>query len=117
MNRPKCAAVAVSWILLGVLCGLAMAATPVAPIGLLPQPQAAEWGSGEFALKPDTTILVDRDSAEAQDLAGQLARRLQGGTGMDLKVLPADNAGNAAGPQPKRATARSRIIAELQQER
>ena len=77
MNRPKSAAVAVFCFLLGVLGSLATAAAPVAPIALVPQPQAVEWGSGEFTLKPDTTILVDRDSAEAKDIAGQLARRLR----------------------------------------
>jgi len=97
MNRPKSVAVALAWLLLGVLCGLATAAARVAPIALLPQPQATEWGTGEFALTPATTILVDRDSADAKDIAGQLARRLQGSTGMDLKVLPADHGGKQPG--------------------
>lgn len=97
MNRPKCAAVPVAWILLDVLCGLATGAAPVAPVALLPRPQAAEWGAGEFTLQPDTTILIDRDAAEAKDIAGQLARRLLASTGLDLKVLSADNAGKQPG--------------------
>ncbi len=76
MNRPKLATVIVSWVLLGVLCGLTTAAAPVAPIALLPHPQSMEHRSGEFTLKPGTAILVDRDSAEARDIAGQLAAGL-----------------------------------------
>ena len=92
MNRSTFVAVAVYAISLAAYCRFAMAADPGAPIALVPQPQEIHRGEGKFVLKQGTTILVDKDSADAASVGRQLAQRLQRSTGLDLAVSTSETA-------------------------
>ena len=65
-----------------------MAAGPGDSIALVPQPLELRLGEGQFTLRQDTTIMVDKDSAAAMNVGRQLAERLRASTGWELKVLP-----------------------------
>ena len=60
------------------------------PIALVPKPLRVEWAAGKFVLTPRTIILADKDSADAANVARQLAKRLCRATGFKLAVTPYD---------------------------
>ena len=60
------------------------------PIALVPKPLRVEWAAGKFVLTPRTVILVDKDSADAANVARQLAERICRATGFKLAVTPYD---------------------------
>ncbi len=84
-------------IVLAACCGLATAADPGARIALVPQPLEVERGAGQFVLKQGTAIIVDEASADATNVATQLAERLRRSTGLALKVSTSGSAGKRPG--------------------
>jgi hexosaminidase len=94
MKKATCVATAVCWIVGAASCCFAPAADPLA---LLPQPLELQRGEGQFVLKPDTAIIVDKESAAALNVGRQLAERVHRSTGLDLKLSAADGAGKHAG--------------------
>jgi hexosaminidase len=72
------------------------AAQPAA-IALVPQPREVQCGPGRFVLRQDTAILVDGDSPQATSVARLLAQRIQGSTGLLLKVSSCDGPGKQPG--------------------
>jgi len=87
----------VSWMLVVVPGGPAPAAETAAAIALLPQPREVQCRPGQFALKQDTAILVDKDSPDATGIAKLLAQRIQASTGLKLKVSTSDSPGKQPG--------------------
>ncbi len=69
-----------------------MVPAPVA-IALVPQPREIQRGPGQFVVKQDTAILVDKDSPEAANIAKLLAQRIRASTGLDLRVSAVDSPG------------------------
>jgi hexosaminidase len=59
------------------------------PLALVPLPLKIERKPGTFTIDAKTQILFDKESADAENVAGQLAERLHRGTGLALKVSPA----------------------------
>ncbi|MBN2579340.1 MAG: beta-N-acetylhexosaminidase [Pirellulales bacterium] len=59
-------------------------------IAFVPRPLEVKSETGKFEFKPDTAILVDKDSAEAMNAGKQLANRLRASTGMAFKISAAD---------------------------
>jgi hexosaminidase len=84
-------------MLVVALSGAAPAAETAAAIALLPQPREVQCGPGQFVLKQGTAILVDKDSPDAASIAKLLARRIQAGTGLELKVSNSDGPGKQPG--------------------
>ena len=75
----------------------APAAEKAAAIALVPQPREVQRGPGQFVLKRDTAILVDKDSPDATSIAKLLAQRIRASTGLDLKVSATDSPGKQPG--------------------
>jgi hexosaminidase len=57
-------------------------------IALVPRPLRMERKAGQFLLRHDTAILVDKDSADAARVGEQLAQRLRRSTAFALAVTP-----------------------------
>ena len=69
------------------LCGIAVSAgADPSPPALLPQPLSLERKEGTFALNKDTRILVEQGWDDAANVGKQLADRINGSTGLGLKV-------------------------------
>ena len=66
-------------------------------IAIVPQPREVQCGPGQFVLKQDTAIVVDKDSPDATSIANLLAQRVRVSTGLDLKVSAADSPGKHPG--------------------
>ena len=66
-------------------------------IALVPQPREVQYGPGQFVLKHDTAILVDKDSPDAASIARLLVQRIRVSSGLDLKVSAADSPGKQPG--------------------
>jgi hexosaminidase len=66
-------------------------------LALVPQPREVKIETGLFQIKPDTKIIVDKDSADAANVGKQLAERIRTATGMDLKVSTGDKPGMQTG--------------------
>jgi hexosaminidase len=92
MKKQMCSLIAVLIALSGGFCGRALAGEQDLPVALVPQPAAVERGTGQFLLRPDTPIVVDPDSAGAMSAGKQLAERIRGSTGWDLKLLKSGGA-------------------------
>ena len=75
----------------------APAAEKAAAIALVPQPREVQRGPGQFALKQDTAILVDKDAADAASIARLLTQRIRASAGLDLKVSTSDSPGMQPG--------------------
>jgi hexosaminidase len=60
------------------------------PTALVPKPLRIEQRSGKFVLNGNTVILVDKDSADAANVAKLLAERIGRSTGFRLAVTPYD---------------------------
>ena len=73
------------------------ASETAAAIALVPQPREVQHGPGQFMLKQDTAILVDKDSPDAMSIAQLLARRIQASTGLELKVSTSDSPDKQSG--------------------
>jgi hexosaminidase len=96
MKKSMFAVIVVLGMVLSSICSFARAAPSDAPT-LLPLPLEIKWDSGKFELKPNTTIIVDNNSADAMNVGKQLAERLRASTGMDLKVSTTDSDGKQPG--------------------
>ena len=92
MRKAIFVLVVVQAVLLASPCALAPAAEPSAHLALVPLPLEVTCAPGEFVLKPDTAIVVDKDSAEGMNVGKQLAARLRSSTGWELKVAASDAA-------------------------
>jgi hexosaminidase len=92
MKKQMCSLIAVLSALSGGFFGRSAAAEADLPVALVPQPAEVERGTGQFLLRPDTPIVVDRDSAGALGAGKQLAERIRGSTGWDLKVAQSGGA-------------------------
>lgn len=86
-----------STILIAALSAFVTAGEAVAEIALVPQAQEMQAGAGQFLLKKDTAILVDKDAAEAMAIAKQLAQRLQASTALELSVSASETTGKQPG--------------------
>jgi hexosaminidase len=53
---------------------------------LIPLPQKISIESGAFEIKPDTPIMVEKDSPDAMNVAKLFAERIRNATGVDLKI-------------------------------
>ena len=73
------------------------AAHAAAPPALVPQPAEFRCGEGQFVLKPDTPILVDKGSADAMNVGRQLAERIGRSTGMELNASATQSADKQPG--------------------
>jgi hexosaminidase len=60
------------------------------PLALVPQPFRVERGEGEFVLKKDTVIIVEKGLPDAAKIGKQLAERLNRSTGLALTVSRGD---------------------------
>lgn len=76
-----------------LLHGLLVHADDSQPIALVPQPSHTVRRAGAFVLTKDTTILIDKDSADAANVSKQLAERINRSTGLNLNVSPSDAVG------------------------
>ena len=91
MKKSIIALIAVLGLGMNPCCSLARAANFDA-LALVPQPLEVKSETGKFEIKPDTAILVDKESADAMNVGKQFAERLRAGTGMELKISTADGA-------------------------
>ena len=62
-------------------------AVPAGP-SVVPRPAKVEVGSGSFELGPQTRIILDSQSAEAQEVGEFLAAKLRPSTGYPLSISP-----------------------------
>jgi hexosaminidase len=60
------------------------------PIAIIPQPQKLIRVDGEFVLNQETAILADKNSADAGNVARQLADHINRATGLGLTVAASD---------------------------
>ncbi len=56
------------------------------PVALVPQPVRTECKAGTFELKPDTAILVEKESAAALGVGRLLSERIKRSVGLELRV-------------------------------
>jgi hexosaminidase len=97
MNRPVICLLTALGMLFAVLSRVGLAAETKSAIALVPQPREVQSRPGQFVLKQDTAILVDKDSPDATSIATLLARRIRASTGLELKVSVADSPGQKPG--------------------
>jgi hexosaminidase len=93
-------------IVAGVISGLPRAQADTL-IALVPKPLRMEPATGKFVLNRDTVILIDKNCADAANVAKQLAERIRRATGFELAVTPND--GQAAVQNAIRLTAKNAL--------
>jgi hexosaminidase len=96
MKKSLSAIIVALQITLGSFFNIAMATAADAP-ALVPLPMEMKSLSGNFELKPNTAILVDKDSADAMNVGRQLAERIKTSAGLDLKISTTDSEGKQSG--------------------
>jgi hexosaminidase len=97
----KCllAAIGACGMIFGVLSALGLSVDrPGTAIAIVPRPVRMERQEGQFVLNQSTVILVEKSSADADNVGKQLAAWLKRSAGLELAVSPTDEAaavGNA----------------------
>jgi hexosaminidase len=93
MKRCLLATIGACGMVLGVLCDVGFSADqPDATLAIVPRPLRMERKEGAFTLNKDTVILVEKGSADADNVGKQLAGWLKRSSGLELAVSPTEEA-------------------------
>jgi hexosaminidase len=97
MKKCLLATIGACGMICGVLSAIGLAADqPDATIAIVPRPLRMERKEGTFVLNGNTAILVEKGSADAENVGKQLAGWLKRSAGLELAVSPTEEA-NAVG--------------------